>query len=160
MDECETLCGRLVIMVNGRFQCLGSPQHLKSKFGRGYTLVVKVTAGNEETKVTNLCQFVETTFTSCALKDRHHSMLNYHIGDISVPWSRVFGLLEANRSMLHIEDYLVSQTTLEQVFINFARIQQPPDESNVGNCCYQCCHRSPCHEDDVSLVPVTSAHNV
>ena len=29
MEECEALCSRLGIMVNGQFQCLGSPQHLK-----------------------------------------------------------------------------------------------------------------------------------
>ena len=35
MEECEALCTRLAIMVNGRFKCLGSIQHLKSKFGAG-----------------------------------------------------------------------------------------------------------------------------
>ena len=42
MDECEALCTRLAIMVNGEFKCLGSPQHLKTKFGEGYTLIVKI----------------------------------------------------------------------------------------------------------------------
>jgi translation initiation factor 1 (eIF-1/SUI1) len=28
-------------MVNGQFKCLGSIQSLKSKFGKGYTLIVK-----------------------------------------------------------------------------------------------------------------------
>ena len=44
MEECEALCNRLVIMVNGKFKCLGSLQHLKHKFGRGYSLTVKVLA--------------------------------------------------------------------------------------------------------------------
>lgn len=35
MEECEALCTRLAIMVNGRFKCIGSIQHLKSKFGAG-----------------------------------------------------------------------------------------------------------------------------
>lgn len=42
MDECEALCTRLAIMVNGEFKCLGSVQHLKNKFSKGYTLSVKV----------------------------------------------------------------------------------------------------------------------
>lgn len=29
-------------MVNGQFKCLGSTQHLKTKFGKGYILIVKV----------------------------------------------------------------------------------------------------------------------
>ena len=32
MEECEALCGRLAIMVNGRFRCMGSIQHLKNRF--------------------------------------------------------------------------------------------------------------------------------
>ena len=42
MEECEALCTRLGIMVDGQFRCLGSPQHLRSKYGSGYTLIVKV----------------------------------------------------------------------------------------------------------------------
>jgi hypothetical protein len=41
MDECEALCTKLGIMVNGRFQCFGNIQHLKAKYGNGYTLVLK-----------------------------------------------------------------------------------------------------------------------
>ncbi|ODN05940.1 ATP-binding cassette sub-family A member 3 [Orchesella cincta] len=51
MEECEALCSRLAVMVNGRFRCLGSPQQLKSKFGEGYTLIAQTTPkgldGNE-----------------------------------------------------------------------------------------------------------------
>lgn len=42
MEECEALCTRLAIMVNGGIKCLGSTQHLKSRFGHGYTLLAKV----------------------------------------------------------------------------------------------------------------------
>ena len=40
-------------MVNGQFKCIGSVQHLKSKFGQGYTLLIKVnsSAGEEEGEV-------------------------------------------------------------------------------------------------------------
>ena len=42
MEECEALCDRLAIMVRGTFQCLGGPQHIKSKFGQGFQIIVKV----------------------------------------------------------------------------------------------------------------------
>ncbi|XP_065052485.1 phospholipid-transporting ATPase ABCA3-like isoform X1 [Rhopilema esculentum] len=42
MEECEALCTRLAIMVNGKFKCLGSIQHLKNKYGKGLTLMIKV----------------------------------------------------------------------------------------------------------------------
>ena len=31
MEECQVLCTRLAIMVNGTLKCLGSPQHLKNR---------------------------------------------------------------------------------------------------------------------------------
>jgi len=37
MDEAEALCDNLVIMINGKFACYGSPGELKDMFGQGYT---------------------------------------------------------------------------------------------------------------------------
>lgn len=42
MEECEALCSRIGIMAHGKLRCLGSAQHLKTKFGRGYQLEMKV----------------------------------------------------------------------------------------------------------------------
>lgn len=42
MEECEALCTRIAIMVNGEFKCLGSIQHLKNKFSKGFILNVKM----------------------------------------------------------------------------------------------------------------------
>lgn len=33
MNEVESLCNNVAIMVNGKFVCYGSPGHLKSKYG-------------------------------------------------------------------------------------------------------------------------------
>ncbi len=42
MEECEAVCSRIGIIVNGKLECLGNIQHLKSKFGSGYTLIIKL----------------------------------------------------------------------------------------------------------------------
>lgn len=42
MEEAEALCTKIGIMVGGRLRCLGSTQHLKSKFGKGYLAVFKL----------------------------------------------------------------------------------------------------------------------
>jgi ATP-binding cassette, subfamily A (ABC1), member 3 len=39
--ECEALCPRIGIMANGRLRCLGSAQHLKNKFGKGFQVELK-----------------------------------------------------------------------------------------------------------------------
>lgn len=41
MEEAEALCSRIGIMVDGRIRCLGSAQHLKSRFGDGFEVDVK-----------------------------------------------------------------------------------------------------------------------
>ncbi|VDM47357.1 unnamed protein product [Toxocara canis] len=42
MEECEALCGRLSVMVNGRLRCLGTCQHLKDKYGDGYSIRLRL----------------------------------------------------------------------------------------------------------------------
>lgn len=54
MDECEALCTRLAIMVNGEFKCLGSVQHLKNKFSQGFNLTIKVKKSSSNSPQTNL----------------------------------------------------------------------------------------------------------
>lgn len=66
MTECEALCTRLAIMVNGRMACLGSSQHLKNKFGQGYTLKVKVSGPPPH--VARLINFVRSTWPHAILK--------------------------------------------------------------------------------------------
>jgi len=133
MEECEALCTRMAVMVNGRFQCLGSNQHLKAKFGEGYSLIIKLrVSGDEqsmEAKTRTLMQFVSSTFATSQLKDQHEGLVQYHIGRApGLTWARLFGTVERVRSKYDIEDYSVSQPTLEQIFISFARMQREPQE--------------------------------
>jgi len=51
MDEAEALCDKIAIMINGRFVCIGSPGHLKQKYGDGYSLTVTVGAGQDPAQV-------------------------------------------------------------------------------------------------------------
>uniref|UniRef100_A0A4X1V4X2 ABC transporter domain-containing protein n=1 Tax=Sus scrofa TaxID=9823 RepID=A0A4X1V4X2_PIG len=62
MEECEVICTRLAIMVQGKFKCLGSPQHLKHKFGNIYNLTAKIKIDNNEDKQKEFKDFIATTF--------------------------------------------------------------------------------------------------
>uniref|UniRef100_A0A8C3FSL3 ABC transporter domain-containing protein n=1 Tax=Chrysemys picta bellii TaxID=8478 RepID=A0A8C3FSL3_CHRPI len=42
MEEAEAVCDRVAIMVCGKLRCIGAVQYLKSKFGKGYLLEIKV----------------------------------------------------------------------------------------------------------------------
>ena len=42
MDEAETLCRRMAIMVNGEFVCLGRAGQIKEKYGYGYEIDIRI----------------------------------------------------------------------------------------------------------------------
>lgn len=48
MDEAESLCDRIAILVNGTFYCLDSPAMLKNKFGEGFDILMKNPKDEEE----------------------------------------------------------------------------------------------------------------
>ena len=48
MDEAETLCKRMGIMVNGEFVCLGKANEIKNKYGYGYELNLRIKPLSEE----------------------------------------------------------------------------------------------------------------
>ncbi|XP_029692140.1 ATP-binding cassette sub-family A member 3 [Takifugu rubripes] len=133
MEECEALCTRLAVMVNGQFKCLGSPQHLKSKFGSGYTLLAKIHIQPEvnDGDLQQFKDFIEHTFPGSQLKDSHQGMVHYHLTDKTLTWAQVFGTLEAAKEKYCIEDYCVSQISLEQVFLSFAQFQHCTDSGRM-----------------------------
>ncbi|KAM3928108.1 ATP-binding cassette sub-family A member 13-like [Leptodactylus fuscus] len=116
MEECEALCTRLAIMVNGMLKCIGSPQHIKNRFGEGYLVTLWT---NKE----GVCEYFSKTFQQlfpgASLKKMHQSVLEYHVSqDICI--EKIVQILDAMKTKNDIKSYSVTQTTLEQVFIQLA----------------------------------------
>jgi ATP-binding cassette, subfamily A (ABC1), member 1 len=128
MDECEALCTRMVIMVNGEFKCLGSPQELKRKFGNGYKLSVRL---NDLTKKDEFIEFMNREFPTLTEQEIHKNLFEFVLPFSSSKLSHIFGKIERNRSKFDINDYSVNQTTLDQIFVNFAKKQVNGNETNV-----------------------------
>ncbi|XP_067637687.1 phospholipid-transporting ATPase ABCA3 isoform X2 [Eurosta solidaginis] len=149
MEECEALCTRLAIMVNGEFKCIGSTQHLKNKFSKGLILKIKVrraadmrresarspsirsvrmelTAANMKMKhdINAVKEFVDQKFPQAILQEEYQGIITFYIPLSSIKWSIIFGLMENYRNSLNIEDYSISQTTLEEIFLEFAKYQR------------------------------------
>jgi ABC-type multidrug transport system ATPase subunit len=127
MAECDALCSRLAIMVNGQFMCLGTTQHLKHRFGGGYTLQIKV---SKDSAINLVIEFIEAKFLNCILKDKHGNKLEYIIPHKGNSLGKIFGVMESNKFGYSIADYSVSQTTLDQVFINFAKSKRERGNSD------------------------------
>ncbi|XP_031662332.1 ATP-binding cassette sub-family A member 2 isoform X3 [Oncorhynchus kisutch] len=120
MEECEALCTRLGIMVNGRFKCLGSIQHLKNRFGDGYMITVRTRTSSN---VKEVVRFFNRNFPEAVLKERHHTKVQFQLKSDRISLAQVFSKMEQVVGVLGIEDYSVSQTTLDNVFVNFAKKQ-------------------------------------
>ncbi|CAK1547174.1 unnamed protein product [Leptosia nina] len=135
MEECEALCSRLTVMVNGRFQCLGSPQHLKNKFSQGFTLTIKVkTAENDlnpspMSNVEIIKRYVMSNFNGPRLMEEYQGLITYYLPDRTVSWSNMFGIMERAKGDLPLEDYSILQTSLEQIFLQFTKYQDMEQET-------------------------------
>lgn len=209
MEEAEALCGRIGIMVNGKLRCLGSPQHLKAKFGAGYEVDLRTRhatveelldvarrlyeagviselpenearlgAGRLEEPFSragealgNLARideiaparsgallhdifvadsyiplrnfaewwlaedfaaavnsFMQSTFPGVLLLERATShAFRFRIPTADMPLPAVFDRFESAKTSVFIENYSVGQTTLEQIFNQFAASQENPE---------------------------------
>mmetsp|Transcript_34505 Transcript_34505/g.83455 ORF Transcript_34505/g.83455 Transcript_34505/m.83455 type:complete len:484 (+) Transcript_34505:78-1529(+) len=118
MEECEALCGRLGIMVAGKLQCLGSIQHLKNRFGKGYSVECKMSPKHFDDYVV----FMKERFPGAAVVERlTNGILRFELPSNGINLADIFGQIEKNKGRLHVKDYSVSQTSLEQVFIQIAQ---------------------------------------
>lgn len=203
MEECEALCPRIGIMAAGQLKCIGSAQHLKTKFGQGYQMELKVEeaaaggsdfdevvgkllqsaprssdidvengAGEDvtfnleqakagaqavtgdtflsdkihkddsngyfvfksaesnvgvsvlelaafcatELRLRDLQSFFARMYPNIILRERQDTRMRFEVPATDSKISSLFEVVEENKSALHISEYGISQTTLEQVF--------------------------------------------
>ncbi|KAH9121305.1 hypothetical protein AeMF1_006910, partial [Aphanomyces euteiches] len=200
MEECEALCTRVGIMVDGRLRCLGSIQHLKHKFGDGLLLHVKFepialksvdamvrqyfddrNSGLNTTQVRETCErlgcpsridfvskthptgfvladaledkdgvvavadfctwwlsedrfealvaHLENVFGQVLLVERQNDVSRFQLSSDGKPsLSSVFSTVEQTKARVGIQEYTISQTTLEQIFNSFAAQQKGANE--------------------------------
>lgn len=118
LEECEALCSRVAIIVAGNLRCIGTIQHLKSKYSKGYYLSVKFSGdGSERTDFENL---LHRSFSDVSLEEQHARFSNYLLADSNLQLSKVFQILSEAKQSGILHDFSINQTRLEQVFMRFA----------------------------------------
>lgn len=149
MEEAEALCDRIAIQVKGQLRCLGSPLHIKHKYGSGYQLELfsQATAGQSRMPVgvdDAIVRFVHSRLTPEA------SLLEHHAGrylfqlppmgpGCALTLGHVFSEVQQSMEAVGIQDYSITQPSLEQVFIRFAReqdadpVEEPPPPESAGS---------------------------
>eukprot|EP00073_Rattus_norvegicus_P039140 XP_008766673.1 PREDICTED: ATP-binding cassette sub-family A member 9-like [Rattus norvegicus] len=97
MAEAEAVCDRVAIMVSGRLRCIGSIQHLKSKFGKDYLLEMKL---KTPALVESLNTEILRLFPQAARQERYSSLMVYKLPVEDVrPLSEAFFKLERRKCM-------------------------------------------------------------
>jgi len=148
MEEADVLCTRIGIMSRGRLKCIGTQERLKSKFGTGYSLNIFC----EASKVGDTIQFVQQKFPFAELDQSFSGTLMFKIQKVCGPFSSLFLsiFLKASPPSLIFQDKLVvselfevmqnerpdfindwglSMTTLEDVFLNIAKSDEMEHEA-------------------------------
>ncbi len=127
MEESEALCSRVGIMLRGKLVCLGSLQHLKTKYGNGYHLHLKLPA-REDADPSGVARYLMGRFPGTELLEQHGCLLKFRLlngpsraaaaAAAAAPLSVVFRELEQIKASYGVQEYGVSQTTLEQLFVS------------------------------------------
>eukprot|EP00658_Telonema_sp_P-2_P006414 TRINITY_DN12438_c0_g1_i3.p1 TRINITY_DN12438_c0_g1~~TRINITY_DN12438_c0_g1_i3.p1 ORF type:complete len:2202 (+),score=596.20 TRINITY_DN12438_c0_g1_i3:221-6826(+) len=120
MEEAEALSHKITIMVGGRLRCIGTNQHLKDKFGKGYSLEIRV----PDSENLSVQTWINTTFPSSVLTENLGSQLRYEIPMEGLELSNAWETVEQGKREHGVTEYAISQTTLEQVFVRFASEQE------------------------------------
>ncbi|ORX42402.1 P-loop containing nucleoside triphosphate hydrolase protein [Piromyces finnis] len=131
MEEAELLCNRIAIMVKGKIKCIGTLEHLKMKYGNTYIMDVysnDIEKFHEEVVVGKQL-FGESEYE---LEDKSHQKVKYEVKCDSSNISKAFEIMESCREDDLFCDYSYSQTSLEQVFLNFTlKSSEYNDENDV-----------------------------
>ncbi|GJD05687.1 ABC transporter A family member 8 [Galdieria sulphuraria] len=119
MEEAERLCDRTGIMANGSLKCIGSPEELKIRLGKGFRLNISC----PRKRIQSVRSFIEEQYPEAFLD---HSLAGSIIfwlpRNISI--ASVFELMEKVKDELSIQDWGISQSTLEDVFISVTRDEE------------------------------------
>uniref|UniRef100_A0A914XN67 ABC transporter domain-containing protein n=1 Tax=Plectus sambesii TaxID=2011161 RepID=A0A914XN67_9BILA len=119
MEECEALCTRVGIMVAGSLRCLGSTQHIKSKFGGGSNLTIKLPHAHQ---VPAAIERVRQTLPNAVVKEVHLTQVSFNVRrTANARWSELFETVTKLAEELQVVDYSLSQCTLEQAFLELSR---------------------------------------
>ncbi|XP_026331649.1 ATP-binding cassette sub-family A member 3-like [Hyposmocoma kahamanoa] len=135
LNEMEALCNRVAIMSSGELCALGSPAELRAKHAAGHVVRIKLRptahVGDSAETREKLKRDIHNQF-NCTLKDEHKTMLHYHINE-RMTNSDLFKALESLKAAHPnlIEDYSATETTLEEVFLSFARDSQKNSNKNA-----------------------------
>merc|ERR1711998_536563 len=73
-----------------------------------------------------------THFAGAQLVERQGAKLRFRLPTASMPIGKAFELMQTNQERMRIQEYSLSQTTLEQIFNQFAAEQEEETQGAHG----------------------------
>lgn len=121
MEEADILGDRIAIMAHGRICAIGDSMELKSRFGKGYAVMVVA----EPNKVEETKNSLKERFPSAVLEDESAGSLTYQFLEKDADKIPLFIRHIDKSSTGLIRNWGISQSTLEEVFLKVIRDANP-----------------------------------
>ncbi|KAJ6665350.1 hypothetical protein lerEdw1_004399 [Lerista edwardsae] len=143
LDEAEVLSDRIAFLEHGGLKCCGSPFYLKETFGSGYhlTLTKKKTPAlslPEECDTSAVTAMIQSHLPEAYLKEDIGGELVYVLppfnSSVSVAYQSLLKGLDSGLDDLHIGCFGISDSTVEEVFLNLTKDEQTALSEEVPAC--------------------------
>lgn len=123
MEECETVCNRVGVLAKGKIVCIGTTQRVTNKFAKGYILTIRCKRSDTEKRAEDIHQkllkYMSTELPMAELLESFKQVYTFQINaKKTLLWSEVFRIIDGHKDFLNIEDYTLSQSSLEQAFLS------------------------------------------
>jgi len=108
-------------MSKGKLKCIGTSQHLKNRYGKGYVVGIKAAFD----KYDQIIQDFRDSFgaDNVTIESTGLSLIA-EIPNNQIKLAKIFQIVQ---KIKNIDDYTISQSSLEQVFMKFAREDEEED---------------------------------
>ena len=120
MDEADMLGDRIAILAEGRLRCCGSSLFLKNRFGSGYHLVVSRSIG-ATVPAERILDVVHMAVPDARILTDVGAEASIQLPSTAVAnFPKLFELMDNSKAELQVDNYGLSQATLEEIFLKIA----------------------------------------
>jgi ABC-type multidrug transport system ATPase subunit len=127
MEEAEALCDRLGIFVGGKLKAVGPSAELKTRWGQAFKIVLTTPVEYEEQARSFLLGIVPRA----KLINTLAGTAKYEAPKSDIELHKLFRAIEDNKERLHILDWGISNTTLEEVFLKITDTEVDGEMADV-----------------------------
>ena len=118
LDEAEYLGDRIGIMSDGNLICCGTSTFLKSKYPCGFNINLLINPNKfDENKKKLIYEKIKAIEPQSTIRVTSKSVFSINIQSNKANADKIFALIEESKEEYGIEDYTVSSTSLEDVFL-------------------------------------------